>query len=234
MAAKSGSSSRGGFCGPASHSSHLQASFSENYRGYNRTNGWHASYAELKAAFETSVDHTRGVITIKIGDAFESALGSSENIAERRLVEALAFGTSELVRTPLEAARASEIVKKICPSPHARGRHLIQAQNFRDMIRGASGKPVTIHLMDDAMSRVGLAFRVRQGVGSEVTGTNECTAFLNRACQYALEELCALLRSFDRSGSSNWCLEPRISSHKPRVVASNRACRNWSPRRECS
>jgi hypothetical protein len=156
------------------------------------------SDAELKAAFETSVDHTRGVITIKIGDAFDSALGSSENIAERRLVEALAFGTSELVRTPLEAARASEIVKKICPSPHARGRHLIQAQNFRDMIRGASGKPVTIHLMDDAMSRVGLAFRVRQGVGSEVTGTNECTAFLNRACQYVLEELCALLRSFDR------------------------------------
>ena len=52
--------------------------------------------------------------------------------------------------------------------------------------------------MDDAMSRVGLAFRVQQGVGSEVTGTNECTAFLNRACHYVLEELCALLRSFDR------------------------------------
>jgi hypothetical protein len=52
--------------------------------------------------------------------------------------------------------------------------------------------------MDDAMSRVGLAFRVQQGVGGEVTGTNECTAFLNHACQYVLEELCAFLRSFDR------------------------------------
>ena len=98
------------------------------------------SDAELNAAFETSVDHTCGVITIRIGDAFDSALGNSENIAERRLVEALVFGTSELARSPLEATRASEIVKTICPSPHARARHLIQAQNFRDMIRGVSGK----------------------------------------------------------------------------------------------
>jgi hypothetical protein len=156
------------------------------------------SDAELRAAFETSVDHTHGIITIRIGDAFDRALGNSENIAERQLVEALVYGTSELARTPLEATRASEIVKMICPSPHARARHLIQAQNFRDMIRGVSGKPVTIHLMDDAMSRVGLAFRVQQGVGGEVTGTNECTAFLNHACQYVLEELCAFLRSFDR------------------------------------
>ena len=193
------------------------------------------SDAELNAAFETSVDHTCGVITIRIGDAFDSALGNSENIAERRLVEALVFGTSELARSPLEATRASEIVKTICPSPHARARHLIQAQNFRDMIRGVSGKPVTIHLMDDAMSRVGLAFRVQQGVGSEVTGTNECTAFLNRACHYVLEELCALLRSFDRRRVHRigaW--EPRISSHQPGVVASNSACRNWPPRRQCS
>jgi len=156
------------------------------------------SDAELKSAFDTYVDHTSGVITIKIGDAFDRALGNPENIAEQRLVEALISGVSELTRTPLEATRASEIVKTICPSPHARARHLIQAQNFRDMIRGVSGKPVTIHLMDDAMSRVGLAFRVQQGVGSEVTGTNECTTFLNRACQYVLEELCVLLRSFDR------------------------------------
>lgn len=153
---------------------------------------------ELTSAFKTSVDHTRGVITIGIGDAFNRALGSSENIAERRLVEALVRGTSELAKAPLEATRASEIVKTICPSPHARARHLVQAQNFRDMIRGVSGEPVTIHLMDDAMLRVGLAFRVQHEVGSEVTGTKECTTFLNRACQYVLKELCALLRSFDR------------------------------------
>lgn len=156
------------------------------------------SDAELKAAFETSVDHVRGVITIRVGDAFNSSLGSSENIAERGLVEALVYGASELARTPLEATTASEIMKTICPSPHARARHLIQAQNFRDMIRGMSSKPVTIHLMDDAMSRVGLAFRAQENVGSEVRGMKECTTFLNRACQYVLEELCALLRSFDR------------------------------------
>lgn len=156
------------------------------------------SDAELTAAFETSVDHTSGVITIRIGDVFDSALGSSENIAERRLVKALVCGTSELTRTSLEVVKISELVRTICPSPHARARHLIQAQNFRDFIQGMSKKPVTIHLMDDAMSRVGLAFRVQQGVSSEITGKNECTTFLNRACKYMIEELCAFLRSFNR------------------------------------
>lgn len=156
------------------------------------------SEAELGVAFDTSVDRTSGIISIRIGDAFNRALGSSENVAERLLVEALVFGTSELARTPLEAKEIDEVVKAICPSPHARARHLIRSQNFRDMIRGISSKPVTTHQMDDAMSRVGLAFRVQQGVDAEITGTNECTAFLNRACQCVLEELCALLKSFDR------------------------------------
>ena len=153
---------------------------------------------ELKAAFETSIERTRAVITIKVGDAFDNALASPENIAERHLIEALIEGVSELVNARLEVAYKSKLLTRICPSDKARNRHMMPAQNFRDMIRRGSGKPVSIHSVDDGLSRLGLAFRVQSDVNSEVKGKLECTSFLNSACRQVLEELCAFLKLFNR------------------------------------
>jgi hypothetical protein len=155
--------------------------------------------SELAAAFETSVDHIRGIVTVEVGTAFDDALASPDNIAEHALVEVVVDAVAELSGTALPAANRSEILKQICPSRHARYRHKIHAQDFRDMVaHGNAGKPVAINPMDDGLSRVGLGFRVQPDVSTEVIGIAECTSFLNNAARCVLEELCTLLKSFNR------------------------------------
>lgn len=155
--------------------------------------------SELMAAFHTSVDVTRGVIAIGVGTAFQDSLANPDNIAEQALVQVMVDAIFELSGTASQQATRSELLTRICPSVHARCRHRIHAQNFRDMVaQGNDGKPVTINSMDDGLSRIGLGFRVRPDVNGEITGVAECTSFLNDAAGCVLNELCTLLKSFNR------------------------------------
>jgi hypothetical protein len=52
--------------------------------------------------------------------------------------------------------------------------------------------------MDDAIARVGIGFRAQSDVEGEVLGKENCTRFLNEAVKLTLEELCVLLRTFNR------------------------------------
>jgi hypothetical protein len=153
---------------------------------------------ELEDDFKTEIDRTTSMIHIRIGDAFDSALASPDNIAERALVVALVRAVCDLAGVTLARIEESALVQTICGSHHARSRHIIQAQTFRDMVSRGEDAPLLIHRMDDAIARVGVAFRAQSDVEGEVLGNENCTRFLNEAVELTLRELCVLLRTFNR------------------------------------
>lgn len=153
---------------------------------------------ELRNAFRVSVDEATRTINIVVGGAFDVALASPENIAEAALVAAMIWGASMLEGVPLDLSTEMALLEQISPSRHARSRHIMHAQTFRDMVRFGDGSPVRIHLMDDAVARVGIAFRVQSDVEAEILGQKECTAFLNSAANLTLQELCTQLKAFNK------------------------------------
>jgi hypothetical protein len=173
------------------------------------------SPTDLRNAFHISVDDAKHTINITVGGAFDSALASPDNIAEEALVAAMVRGFSMLAGWTLNSSAESALVAQICPSRHARSRHIMAAQNFRDMIQFGVGNPVQIHLMDDAVARVGIAYRVQADVGAEILGRQECTAFVNQAATLTLQELCTQLQSFNR----RHFIEEVLRCHEEAVIS---------------
>lgn len=173
------------------------------------------SSRELHDAFRVNVDEAKRTIAIVVGGAFDSALASPDNIAETALVEAMLRGFCMLTGWDLGSSAELALLARINPSPHARSRHIMQAHNFRDMIQFGIGNPICVHLMDDAVARVGIAQRVQTDVGAEILGRQECTAFLNQAVTLTLRELCAQLHSFNR----RQFIEEVLRCHEEAVIS---------------
>ncbi|WP_156993898.1 hypothetical protein [Terriglobus sp. TAA 43] len=172
---------------------------------------------ELEAAFRIRTDATKSEVEIHVGRAFDLALASPENIAEKALVAAMLRGLRTMVEESSHPEADCGVVGQICGSNLARSRHIMPAQTFRDMLHTMAGKPVHIHKMDDAIARIGIAFRVQSDVGAEILGKRECTAFLNEAVKLTQREICAQLRLFNRRQFINALLqcheEAAISRH---------------------
>ena len=132
---------------------------------------------ELEGDFKTEIDRTTSMIHIRVGEAFDSALASADNIAEKALVVALVRAVCDLAGVTLDRVEESALVQTICGSHHARSRHIVQAQTFRDMVKRGDHAPVLIHRMDDAIARVGIGFRAQSDVEGEVLGKENCTSF---------------------------------------------------------
>jgi hypothetical protein len=172
---------------------------------------------ELRNAFRITVNEANRTINIVVGAAFDFALASPDNIAEEALVAAMVRGFSMHAGRSLDHSTESALLAQICPSRHARSRHIVRAQNFRDMIQFGVANPIHIHLMDDAVVRVGIAYRVQADVGAEILGRKECTAFLNQAVTLTLRELCVQLQSFNR----RQFIEEILRCHEEAVISRN-------------
>lgn len=173
------------------------------------------SPTDLRNAFHISVEEAEHTINITVGGAFDTALASPDNIAEEALIAAMVRGFSMLTGWTLNSSAESAVVEQICPSRHARSRHIMTAQNFRDMIQFGVGNPTKMDLMDDAVTRVGIAYRVQADVGAEILGRQECTAFLNQAATLTLQELCTQLQLFDR----RHFIEEVLRCHEEAVIS---------------
>ena len=172
---------------------------------------------QLANAFRIRTDATKSEIEIRVGKAFDFALASPENIAERALLVAMLRGFNTLVDNRLTPSIEYEVLAHICSSNLARSRHIMPAQTFRDMLHGMAGTPVHIHKMDDAVARIGIAFRVQADVGAVIQGRRECTAFLNETVKLTQREICAQLKLFNRRQFINALLqcheEAAVSRH---------------------
>jgi hypothetical protein len=173
------------------------------------------SSTKLRDAFRVHVDEAKRTIAIVVGGAFDSALASPGNIAEAALVEAMLRGFCMLTGWVLDSSAELALLARINPSSHARSRHIMQAHNFRDRIQFGVGDPIRVHLMDDAIARVGIAQRVQPDVGAEILGPQECTAFLNQAVTLTLRELCVQLHAFNK----RQFIEEALRCHEEAVIS---------------
>jgi hypothetical protein len=157
------------------------------------------SSEELRSAIQIQVDVASASVKFRIGDTFEDALAQPENVAERSLVEAIVHAASRLGAQSENDPQSRELVNLICPTPHARWQHRIQAHDFRDYAASANPHrpPLLIDSMDDAFNRIGLGLR-GSGTAGEVTGSLECKRCLNVAVASLLDQLCAYLKQFER------------------------------------
>lgn len=157
------------------------------------------SMEELRSAIQIQVDLASASVKFRIGDTFEDALAQPENVAERCLVEAIVHATSILGGQSENDTQERKLVNLICPTPHTRWQHRIQAHDFRDYAASASPhrSPLLIDSMDDAFNRIGLGLRA-WGSAGEITGPLECKRCLNAAVRSLLDDLCAYLKQFER------------------------------------
>jgi hypothetical protein len=146
------------------------------------------------------VDVASSIISIAGRANFENAIRNPTNVAERALVTRLVEGVARLANTPLDEMAREVLVAKIVTSPEARQSHAFMAQHFRDFVkRSMWSSPVKIDVDDTATMKLGLGWRNRaRSEGSEVTGREVCTAYLNGIVRLLEDEICSDLRAFDR------------------------------------
>lgn len=156
--------------------------------------------AGARLTVKVTSDVQRRVISLEFKSQFDQALFHAENIAEEALVDALIEGASVLAVTPMAPAAREVVKRRIVPDVHARQSHMFMAQNFRDYIDALrEANPVTISKYDDAYVKIGLGWRVRSPEeGGEVLGKEACIDYLNRLVSNLEDELCQLLRGFNR------------------------------------
>jgi hypothetical protein len=147
---------------------------------------------------EVSVAGATISLTAQAG--FELAIFNPVNVAERALVTRLVEGAAHLAGTTLNETSREEIVDRIVTGPQARQSHAFNAREFRDFVKESVwNAPVKVDDDDIALVKLGLGWRTRnRAEGSEITGREACTAYLNRVVRGIEDEICADLRQFDR------------------------------------
>jgi hypothetical protein len=188
---------------------------------------------ELRSLFRISVEANRSVAQINIAKGFHDGLAQPENIAERVIVESLVSGTAKLAGEIDDESKRSSLVGQICPNSQARWIHRYASTSFRHSIASKlDGQPVTIDPLDAAAYKIGLGWRVRsRDAGGEISGVLECTSFLNRVVQVVLDDLCTMLKQFDRRSFVSLVLQNyEIAAHErdiwQRTAQSNLALHN--------
>jgi hypothetical protein len=155
---------------------------------------------ELGTLVVTSISEERSRIRINVAKGFDEGFMQPTNVAERTLVEAIVAGAVAANGEPMDTDRHSALANKICPNIEARQIHLFVARTFRDFVQRASKSgPVLIDSLDDGGSRIGIGWRkISRSAGPILSGTSECTAYLNGVVSAVLDDLCAELKAVDR------------------------------------
>lgn len=131
---------------------------------------------------------------------FENAIYNPVNVAECALVTRFVEGVALLAKMTLDETARNALVAKIVTSPEARQSHAFRTQHFRDFVkRSIWSSPVEIDVDDTAAMKLGLGWRDRaRSEGSEITGREACTTYLNGIVRLLEDEICSDLRGFDR------------------------------------
>jgi hypothetical protein len=155
----------------------------------------------LRSLFRISAEVGSPQIGIQVERGFDDGLCRPENYAERTLIEKIVQAVAIVGGEALDKGKQESLVAIICPDTEARFMHRFEARSFRDHMRAEPpDDAILIDKMDDALSRIGLGWRVRaREAGSEITGVQECTEFLKQVVKTELDDLCMLLHGLDRT-----------------------------------
>lgn len=155
------------------------------------------SFEDALREIEVSVDGR--TITTQATKRYELAWLNETNIAERALVAALIEGVSSLSNV-VEPERKAELLDRVIPAGLAKQQHGFVARGLRDWLReDLRGTPIAIEQEDDALQRLGLAWKVRDRFEPNwIDGKEACTSFLNALVTRLEDELCTELRQYER------------------------------------
>ena len=178
-------------------------------------------FAAARKEIEVAAEGT--TITTTASKHFERAWLNEENVAERALVSAVIDGLAQLAGSGTEAQKSTWL-DAVVTHPLARQQHGFVARSFRDWLRSdVQGKVVTITREDDAATRLGLGWKVRdRTLEPWIEGKAECNAFLGVLVRELEEETCSStsrLRACRNHKSTT--SKSRESCVRPRSLESN-------------
>lgn len=151
-------------------------------------------------AINLRVIRSRRVVSVEVSEGFNQALFNSENVAEAALIDTLIRGIADLADIGPDSYDHSALATRIVGSPEARQSHIFVARDYLDFMDCLSDTdPITINRYDDAELKLGLGWRVQDiAAGSEISGKDSCTAFLNSLVTTLEDELCIEVRKYGR------------------------------------
>jgi hypothetical protein len=157
-------------------------------------------YPEARAAISVSVEMHARQIRLQVGSDFTRALFNVDNVAERAIVDGLVEGAAQMAGQAPTADERSDLVDQIVGGTHARQSHAFRCIDFRDEVRDSvPNHPVVIDSADDALSRLGLGWRVRdRSRGAWIEGKSDTISFVNALVTWIEDELCEELAKFNR------------------------------------
>lgn len=142
------------------------------------------------------------------------------NLGERLLVQKFVEGTAALAPGKRSSEELEATINDIVPSEWARDMHLLVARRFRDFLgHRRTGKMLLIEKADDALSRIGLGWRVRkQEDGSRIVGAENCNSYLNSVVESIWQDIKEQLKHYAREP----VLLALVSNHESIAIESDR------------
>ncbi len=146
------------------------------------------------------VNTSDNVVRVTARKGFLTASRVAENIGERLLVERFVAGSCRLSSKNPSTEMVNSLVDQIVPNKWARSMHFLPAKEYRDFIGiNAREKPILISKVDDALSRIGLGWRIRRPEqGNRIEGIGPCCKYLNELVETIWTEIRSRLKTYNR------------------------------------
>lgn len=134
---------------------------------------------QAKALLDIRIDGNAVLVTARAG--FLASFCLDDNMGESLLVEAFLSGTCRLSEDVQSSDIINSLMKQIVPNKWARYLHIFLPQGIRDFLaHKASNDSIKTTKTDNALSRIGLGWRVRtREEGAHIEGIELCRDYLN-------------------------------------------------------
>ncbi|MDQ0314602.1 hypothetical protein [Amorphus orientalis] len=156
---------------------------------------------DISTFVECRSKSANGTVVFDIKSGFLSTGRRLDNLGERAVVRAIVESCFAGAACSPEEHVLSDIVDKVVVSDTARHMHAFSVPQLRDYVRDdIPSRPVTITRIDDASTRLGLAWRCRNRSGeTHILGLNECKVFLRELVDALVQEIKVRVSRFDKA-----------------------------------
>lgn len=136
---------------------------------------------------------------VRLSGGFINAFREPKNTAESAIVESMLRGLLMLMSIENPELLVRRFNGFVVPNDAARSFHMFHAHELIDYIRDElPGELISINPIDDAISRLGLGWRLHEGENDVLEGRDECTSLLNKAVDVLVADILGILGHFDR------------------------------------
>lgn len=136
---------------------------------------------------------------VRLASGFVNAFREPKNTAESAIVEIMLRGLFMLMSVENSETLGRSFKSLVVPNDAARSFRMFHAHELMDYIRDElPGELITINPIDDAISRLGLGWRLHEGENDVLEGKDDCTSLLNMAVDALVADILGILGHFDR------------------------------------